>query len=531
MSGVIAAGGSYTAEAGAEMLRRGGNAVDAAVSAAFVSFIAEIGVVHVGGSGLAHVFDPVSGQSFVYDFFSNMPGLGGNGLPDNLDFAPVTIDFGATTQDFHLGRGSVAVPGNVFGLCQLAADFGTLPLSTLLEPAIDIASNGVTLDDFQAGTCDLLRPLYTYTQGMRDIFFKSGRMIQGGERLFIENLAQTLTVLANEGAEPFRSGRIAQAMIDDHKQNGGLLTPTDLTEYEVYQNDPIEIAYREFTVLLPPPCSSGGVLTAFALKALSAFDLSALPHGSAEQMQLFFELMTAVNRARPGWDTLQATLPTEQAIHQFLHDDNLQPHIATIRTAIEAKQPSSQPDEIPGVGNTSHLSVLDSNGLAVGITTTAGESAGYVVPGTGYIPNNILGEADLNPLGFHKWPAGARINTMMTPTLVKKDGQVRLVIGSGGSERIRSAILQTLCNCLDYQMSLDDAVNVARIHVENGVLQCEAGYDESAVNELESWGYKVNRWPSRSIYFGGAHSVGRLANGALVASGDSRRGGAVVGVN
>ena len=171
--------------------------------------------------------------------------------------------------------------------------------------------------------------------------------------------------------------------------------------------------------------------------------------------------------------------------------------------------------------------MIDSDGLAVSLTTTAGESAGYVVPGTGMITNNILGEADLHPAGFHKRPPGRSIPTMMTPTFILKDGKIRLVVGSGGSIRIRSAILQVLSNLLDYKMKLVDAVNLSRVHLENGVLQCEYGFDEKAVDQLESRGYPVNRWDKRSIYFGGAHSVSRTDSGQLVASGDSRRGGAV----
>ena len=182
--------------------------------------------------------------------------------------------------------------------------------------------------------------------------------------------------------------------------------------------------------------------------------------------------------------------------------------------------------EQPGPSNTSHLSVIDDDGLAVSLTTTAGESAGYVVPGTGFIPNNILGEEDLHPAGFHMRPAGQRIPTMMTPAIVLKDGQTRLVAGSGGSVRIRSAILQTLSNLLDFRLTLREAVNIARVHVENGVLQCEAGFDPIAVTELEKMGYPVNRWDKRSIYYGGAHSVSRMDNGRLVAAGDNRRGGA-----
>ncbi len=526
MSGVIAAGGPETAAAGAAMLQQGGNAVDAAVAAAFASFVAETGVVHLGGSGIAQIYDPRNGRAVVYDFFSNMPGLGRAQMPAALDFAEVMIDFGATTQSFHLGRASVAVAGNIEGLCQMAADFGRLPLAKLLEPAIALARDGVAIHPFQADTCELLAPLYTHTAGMREIFAPHGRIIQPHERLFIPHLAQTLEALAQEGAALARNGRLAQAILADQEAHGGLLTAQDLLSYQVYRLEPIRLPYRDYEILLPPPSSTGGVLTAFSLTLLGKFDLSQFPPGSAAHLQLLFQVLAATARARRDWDTWLDELPAPAAITRFLAPAYVNEYLMQVKEAVLGKRPFGPTPEPHGPGNTSHLSVIDSDGLAVGLTTTAGESAGYVVPGTGYIPNNICGEADLHPAGFHTRPAGQRIPTMMTPLIVLRQGQTRLVSGSGGSERIRSAILQVLNNVLDYGLPLDEAVNRPRMHLENGVLQLEAGYDPAAADELETWGYCVNRWNRRSIYFGGAHSVQWQENGRLVAAGDNRRGGA-----
>ncbi len=525
MRGVIAAGDAETAAAGQQILQAGGNAVDAAVAAAFASFIAEIGVVHLGGSGIAHLYDPENGRSLVYDFFSSAPGLNGH-PPDSLDFHQVTIDFGATTQDFYLGRASVAVPGNIAGLCQMAADYGRLPLSQLLEPALKLAKDGLPIAPFQADTCTLLQPLYTHTAGMRDIFMPDGRMIQGGEHLFIPNLYQTLQALAREGAAYAQSGALGQALLRDQAKNGGLLTADDLASYRVHKLPSIRLPYRNYELLLPPPCSTGGVLTAFTLKLLSQFDMQKRPHSSTAHLQLLYEIMVATNRARPFWENLSETVPAADAISRFLDDAFVQQYVTEVAEALHRQRASAYTAEPPAPNNTSHLSVVDGDGLAVSLTTTAGESAGYVVPGTGYIPNNMMGEADLHPNGFHSRPAGQRIPTMMTPVIVLQNGQTRLVLGSGGSIRIRSAIMQALSNLLDYRMTLHDAVNTARVHVENGALQCEAGFDPAAVEQLEAMGYPVNRWPTRSIYFGGAHSVSRTADGRLVAAGDNRRGGA-----
>lgn len=531
MRGVISAGDPETAAAGADMLRRGGNAVDAAVAAAFASFMAEVGVVHLGGSGLAQVFSPSSeGDKFeclTYDFFSAMPGLGKELSFDELDFEKVTIDFGPTTQDFYLGRGSVAVPGNIFGLCQLADDHGLLPLSVILEPAIRLAKFGHPIAQFQADTCTLLEPIYANTAEMRELFASSGRMIRPGERLANPQMADTLQALASEGPEYARSGRLAQALLSDQAANGGLLTALDLKTYQVRQALPIRFPYRQFEILLPPPSSSGGLLTAFTLKLLSFFEVGRFRHGSADHMRLLFEVMAATTRARPFWDRAFEELPMEEAVNYFLSDGFVNHY------AEEVKAGFAGPDRFPALSepslhpDTSHISVIDGDGLAVSLTTTAGESAGYIVPETGFIPNNILGEADLHPNGFHNRPAGQRIPTMMTPAIVLHEGKIRLVVGSGGSIRIRSAILQVLSNLLDFEMRLADAVNLSRIHLENGILQCELGYDPEEVDKLEKIGYQVNRWDKRSIYFGGAHSVSRTLTGQIVGAGDNRRGGSV----
>ncbi|MDX1663620.1 MAG: gamma-glutamyltransferase [Candidatus Promineifilaceae bacterium] len=534
MPGVIAAGNPQTAAAGAAMLRRGGNAVDAAVAAAFASFVAELGVVHLGGSGLAQIYDPTSSQSLVYDFFSAMPGLGSAERAESqhggLDFQQVIIDYGATTQSFYLGRGSVAVPGNVIGLCRLAADFGSLSLAEILAPAIELAREGALLDAFQADTCELLRPLYTHTKGMRAIFTPAGRMVADGERIFIPGLAKTLQTLAREGASLARTGRLAQALVTDQQARGGLVTQADLERYQVDVEPPITVRYRHYDVLLPPPASTGGVLTAFTLKVLNHFEIPPTP-GGADHLSLLYEVLAATTRARPYWEKAWAGMANTEAIAYFLGEELINSFAREVGAALAGNRPSTAHAEPPGAGNTSHLGVIDDRGMAVGLTTTAGESAGYVIPGTGFIPNNILGEEDLNPHGFHQWPAGARIPTMMAPTIVRLNDSIRLVTGSGGSNRIRSAILQVLINVLDYEMALEEAVNAPRVHVQDGVLQCEAGYDPEAVGRLEEIGYSVNRWASRSIYFGGAHSVARQEDGSLIGAGDDRRGGSVALVN
>lgn len=527
MGGVIAAGGPETAAAGAAMLKQGGNAVDAAVAASFASFIAEIGVVHLGGSGVAHLYDSKSGRSYVYDFFSNAPGLNGT-RPKQLDFHKVTVDFGATTQDFYLGRASVAVPGNIFGLCRLLAEYGRLPLKTVLQPALDHAQNGLPLTPFQAYTCQLLGTIYTHTESMRQIFKKNGKFIGPGDTLLIPHLADTLMALGAEGEALIRNGRLTQQLIEDQQANNGLLTPEDFENYRVEKGNSIRVQYGRYEVLLPGLCSTGGILTAFTLRLLSGLNVKQYAHGSTRHLQMLYEIMVATNRARITWDNSVGRMPLEEATRRFLDDNYVLPHLKQVQTALDLGKASPYVTEPSAPPNTSHLSVIDSDGLAIGLTTTAGEAAGYVVPETGFIPNNMMGEIDLHPNGFHSRPPGERISTMMTPTVVLENGAPRMVLGSGGSIRIRSAILQVLSNLLDFDMDLDTAVNTARVHVESGALQCEAGFDPLAVYELNRMGYPINRWSERSIYFGGVHTVARDSDGGLHGAGDNRRGGSTI---
>ena len=314
----------------------------------------------------------------------------------------------------------------------------------LLEPALRLARDGVALGAFQADTCRLLAPLYTHTDDIRRVYAPTGRLIEAEERLFIPDLADTLIALAREGEAYARNGALARALLDDQAANGGLLTATDLARYEVLRSAPITLRYRDYEVMLPGMCSVGGSLTACTLRLLAAFDVAALPHGSAAHLRLLAEVMAATTRARIEWDDLLETLPEDEATRRFLDEAQIARYREELRDTLAGRRPSALVTERPGPSNTSHLSVIDADGLAVGLTTTAGESAGYIVPGTGYIPNNMLGEEDLHPKGFHSRPAGQRIPTMMTPVVVLAGGRPRLGGGNGGRTPLPSGLLQHL---------------------------------------------------------------------------------------
>ncbi|MEZ4664085.1 MAG: gamma-glutamyltransferase [Caldilineaceae bacterium] len=523
--GAIAASDPQTAAAGAQMLRLGGTAVDAAVAAAFASFVAEASLVNIGGGGIATLVDSQSGAAEVYDFFSTMPS---GALAENADFRQVLIDFGATQQPFYIGRASVAVPGVVAGLCQMAAERGTLPLPTLLQPAVELARNGAIWSKQLIYAYTLLQPILCDTPELQQIFKPNGRLFAEGERIYFPQLANTLERLGQEGAAFFYRGPIAEAIVADQAAHGGLVTMSDLANYQVQKLAPIRLPYRDCTILLPPPSSVGGLLIAFALALLADYDVGGLAHNGVEHLQLLAEVMRLTNMARLQWNPnpLAASDELQQQVSWFLSAEHLRPYQTQLRQTLSGVTPMPDGPAAKGPNDTTHISVADAEGRLVSITTSAGEYAGFVVGDTGVCLNNMLGELDLHPHGFHRLPPGARLTTMMTPTVVLRNGAPVLTLGSGGSSRIRSAILQTLSNVIDFDFPIAQAVDASRAHFEAGLLQLEGGIPNAAADALAQMGYQVNLWPTRNMYFGGAHCVA-FQNGAMVPAGDGRRGGSV----
>lgn len=503
------------------MLHSGGNAVDAAVAAAFASFIAEPSIVSLGGGGYALLHRPGDPPQ-LYDFFCAFPGLaaGEDNRPALLDFFAVTADFGVARQEFHIGRGSVATPGIVAGLCSLHADAGRLPLAAVLQPAIDLARTGVPLGDFNVQVGRILAPILQNTPGLARLFGAPGAFLAPAHLFRPLELAASLEALARSGPDLFARGAIAQAILEDQRDHGGLLTAADLAAYQVIVRRPLHWRYRDYDIYTNPPPSRGGALIVFALALLQAFDLGTLPFGSPRHLRLLAEVMRQTNLARP-------LLEETGDANRLLAPDHIAAHGDEMARRLARPARPAEPPFPPGPNHTSHISVLDGDGVSVALTTTAGEGAGFVVPGVGLALNNMLGEADLHPHGFHKGRPGERIGSMMAPTLVLHQGRPVLALGSGGSNRLRTAILQVLVNFLDFRLDLQAAVAAPRLHFEEGVLQVEAGFTPQAVGWLRRWGYDLARWPDRHMFFGGVHAVG---DGEGAGAGDARRSGAMAGV-
>jgi gamma-glutamyltranspeptidase/glutathione hydrolase len=504
MKGVVAAGHPLTAEAGAGALRAGGNAVDAAVAAVLMSFVAESPLTGPGAGGfmLVHTAD---GDDHLLDFFVAAPGKGlSGGEPAELE--PIDVHFSAeAVQVFNIGPSSCGVYGTTAGLAEVLDRFGTMELAQLVERPARTAREGVVLTKIGALFLKILEPILTSRPEGRAIYAPDGRLLEQGDRIRLPELADLLDRLGAEGPGFLYEGDVGRAVSEFVLERGGLLTQEDLATYEVVERQPARARYRGRDILTNPPPSSGGILIAYALNLLERL-------GRRADERALVEVMDATNKART--EEFNIGLHTEGYLESFLREETMEHAASRLGSRL---------------GSTTHIAVLDADGACVSTTCSSGSCSGVFVPGTGVHLNNMLGEEDLNPQGFHRHEPGVRIPSMMAPTVVLRDAVPEVGLGSAGSNRIRSAIVQTILGVVDDGLGAAEAVDRDRLHFERGVVEAEPGVERAALEALERDGWSVKRFSERSLYFGGVQAVARdPETGELSGGGDPRRGGAAV---
>jgi gamma-glutamyltranspeptidase / glutathione hydrolase len=518
VTGAIAAGHPLTAQAGARVLEDGGNAVDACVAAAFVSWVTESPLTGPGAGGFMLVHRARDRSDRLLDFFVAVPGRGlASEAGGEMEAVEVAFD-AETLQTFRVGAAACGVPGTVAGLAEAHRLYGRLPWPELLAPAVELARAGVELSESQALLHTMLDPVLRWSAEARRIYGeKSG--LASGELVPMTDLAQTLDRLASEGAATFYAGELAQELSACVLAQGGRITTQDLAGYRVVRRRPVRAAYRGHDFVSNPPPSSGGLLIAFALRVLERLRPLEAP-GTAAGIVTLAEVMREATRARAGG--FAAELHRGGLARRLLSESRVRDALARAREATRerAREPVGAP-------STTHISVVDAAGNAASLSSSTGCGSGVVLPGTGIHLNNMLGEEDLNPSGARSTP-GRRLTSMMAPSIVLREGRPRLVVGSAGSVRLRAAILQIVVNVVDHGLSAEDALSAPRVHLDDGRLHLEGGIGPEVAAELEDRGYPVTRWRSRNPYFGGASAVAWRDDGRLEAAGDPRRGGAGV---
>ncbi|MFO7606300.1 MAG: gamma-glutamyltransferase, partial [Desulfurivibrionaceae bacterium] len=473
---VAACGHPMVSGAAAEILNSGGNAFDAVIAAGFAGTVAEPSLTSLGGGGflLARTADPLEGKrDILFDFFVDTPGLGL--ADDNLEphFFPVTVNFPGSDQDFNVGLGSVAVPGNLLGFLHVHQRLGRLPLKKVLQPAIRLARHGVLVSESQAYFMSLLQPIMTLSAVGKRLYAPGDRFVGRGDLYTNHELADFLEQLPVDMARDFYHGGLAGRIADEMAMGQGLLTVEDLAAYKVIEREPLSTSYRDFTLLTNPPPAMGGSWLALALELLDNQVMGDLDCNSVEHLGLIARLMAEIYKLREEGD----------------------PRISAGRPAGISRAFSR---------GTTHMSISDSEGNVAGMTCSNGEGSGYFAPGTGIMLNNMMGEDDLHPEGFHASPPGLRVASMMAPSILLQNEEVKLVIGSGGSKRIGTALLQVISRVVDFGAAVQEAVEAPRMHWDGTKLQVEPGFDKGVIASLgQDW--PVNPWPGRDVYFGGVH--------------------------
>lgn len=499
--GIVASGHREVSKAAAEILRSGGNAFDAVVAAGFASAVTEPALNSLGGGGFLVGHSEKHGQALFFDFFVNTPGLGRRRLPAEPDFFPITVTFSGSTQDFNVGHGSVAVPGTLKGLLRIQERLGRMGLEQVLEPARELAREH-RVNPQQAHFLELLYPIMTLHPVGRSLYEPGGVYLQAGDLLRNPAGAAFLDELAVDRGERFYLGEVAARIDQEMRDRGGLLTREDLAAYRVVERPPLTVPYRGHRLFTCPEPSLGGTLIGLSLSLAAGTDGELPDWGSGEHLIRVCRLMQEVERCRAKGVTTPADLEA------FLESGG-------------DRVGSAAPGRCFSRGTT-HISVADQDGNCAAMTCSNGEGSGYFAPDTGVMLNNMMGEDDLHPEGFHASPPGIRVGSMMSPSLLVNDGAVRLVIGSGGSKRIRTAVTQVLSQVVDYRRSLQEAVASPRLYWDGQTVQVEPGFSAEALESLARE-VPVNLWTECDVYFGGVHAVIPGSGGA----GDPRRGGAV----
>jgi gamma-glutamyltranspeptidase / glutathione hydrolase len=453
---------------GLEVLQNGGNAVDAAVAVALMLAVTHPQAGNLGGGGFL-LIRMADGTTSAIDFREMAPKVA---TTDMYLRADGTVD----TDKVQYGASAAGVPGSPAGLLLALQKFGTRSLKSVARPAIRMAREGFSVDQFLAGALVEEQKGLARFPSTRKVFWKDGRPLRQGEMLVQEDLAGTLERFAEHGLAGFYGGRTAELIVAQMERDGGFVSQKDLAAYAPRERAALRATYRDCEVITMPPPSSGGVALLEMMNMLEGYDLKALGHGGSEYLHLLTEVMARAYADRSRWlgDPDQYPVPIEGLVGKE--------YGKTLRESISRDHKSVvQPGLPPGrkeSDDTTHFSIVDKDGNAVSCTTTINSTFGamVVVEGAGFLLNNEMDDFSAKPgvpnqFGLVGGKAnaiapGKRMLSSMTPTILLEKGELRLVLGAPGGGRIITAVLQVLLNHIDFGMGLERAVRAPRIHYQ-----------------------------------------------------------------
>ena len=512
VSGVVAAGDRLTAAAGAEVLANGGNAVDAAIAAMTTAFVSEPALTGPLGGGFAVVAGPNTSPK-AYHFFANAPRNSLTTPGQGLDFHGLEVDFGSTKQTFHVGKGAAAVPLLLEGLRALHRDSGTMNLREVLSQCRTSAAHGIPLSRGQLNFISVLNPILGLTTESQKLFIQE---VEENGQVIFPGLVKLIDALVED-----RLDKIYTDFAKSFAAPEGLLSQTDFKNLKVEAREPLIIPFRDSEIIMPGLPTSAGALIAFGLELWSRMTP---PTDQASFHRQFAAVASLTMDYRTQhFDPILNT----KSPHWSFEDIDFDAWTAKLQERLQSASISPSALETQGNGSTTHVSVVDENGLACAMTTSNGEGCGHIVPGWDIMANNFMGESDLHPQGFHTAEPGRALTSMMCPTILRTPHGM-YALGTGGSNRIRTALLQVIYRLLVLGQRPDEAVSAPRAHFE-GENFCyeQVGLGGHDAIDLERDSYfrdiPLTSFPRSNMYFGGVH----VAAPQTVSVGDLRRFGAV----
>lgn len=506
---------------GIEVLRKGGNAVDAAVAVAFALSMAEPNASGLGGGGFM-VIRMAGTPPVMIDYRETAPA---GASPER--YYAAGVDFAGRTAE---GPDSVGVPGLVAGAALALEKFGTMSLAEVLAPAIRLCREGIAVSSKLNGMIvDEVEKIERFP-ATAAIYLPDGLPPEPGSILRNGDLAATLERIAAAGPSAFYEGPIAEAIAAELGRLGGVLGVEDLKTYRAKLREPVRGSYRGWEIVSAAPPSSGGTHIVELLNIVEGFDVKGMGRGSARLLHVLAEAMKmtfadkAVNSGDPDHFAVPVGALTDKAYARKLGRLIREGQARFDYVPFSLVAPEGE--------STSHLSVVDEEGNVVALTQSINSffGSGIVVPGTGLLLNNHLADFDAQPGGPNAIGPGRRPASSIAPTLVLRNGKPVLVLGSPGAARIISALAQIIINIVDFGMGLDEAIEAPRIHCLAGTLALEGRIPANVVESLRAWGHPIKIYPDWDSYFGGAQAILIDARKKrLVGAADSRRDGFAAG--
>lgn len=532
--GMICAAQSEAADAGADILKQGGNAVDAAIACALVQGVVDPLMCGIAGFGSLQLYLPADGVHEFIDFHGRAPAAASPDMWEHLIEGETRDGFGFILKDRvnDVGYQAITTPGSLKAYAEAQTAYGVLDWKTVVQPAIDYARNGWQVRPHvhfwwsireQFGRTPNPDRLAFSADGRRLYCQPDGQPRQVGEWIQNLDLARTLTRIAEDGAESFYQGDIAEEIARDMAANGALLSMKDLNAYQTLRAEPLRGSYRGVDIATNNP-PGGGIMLIEMLNMLENFDLSSLGHNSSEYLRIVSEVMKRATHDKDSFvgDPAFFDVPVSR-----LTDKG---YAAELAAAIKAGEIAevTRYTGAPEPKDTTHVSVIDEAGNAVTMTHSLGMPSGVITPGLGFMYNGCMGVFDPRPGHADSVAAGKSRFSSLCPSILLRDGDPYLVIGAPGGTQIAMGVLQAILNVIDFDMSMVEAVSAPRFSATSNLIDVSNRISRNATRPLEAAGYQIERSPY-SFGFAAVHGI-KITNGKWQGGADPGHDGIAVEV-